>query len=98
MARLDSFEYSYRNKPLTAWLGKHPAFNEGHSRHNLLANEMEAAAVFGVDPDVYSQKARDSRVAITAYVFGKNALAAMEAYDHRKKAEVEAKNRRGKKK
>lgn len=57
---------------------------------------MQAAEAFGLDPDVYFQKGRESRMAMVAYIIGKNALSSMQDYDMGKKRERELENKRHK--
>lgn len=72
---------TYSGIALADLVGKHPAFKRGHGSHNTLYSEMEAAAVFGMDVDTYFNQPRRSRLIMTAFAWGRNALAAMQAHD-----------------
>lgn len=76
-------------------MGKHPAFNEGHTAQNLLATELDACVSAGIDPDVYFLKPRDTRIAFVAHHVGKNFLGSMQMWDEREKQKRETKNRKG---
>jgi len=85
-----TFDLTWRGVSVLDWRGSHAALRGGKASHNFLYAEFQACEAFGVDPDLYLRKDRDTRKAMTGYVYGRDLLAALSAYE----AHEEAKKKR----
>lgn len=80
------FSIRYRNADLESWLGRHEAFKTSlHAEFNTLYQEMSACLAFGLDPDEYFEKDRETRILVTSFISAKRSLDAMIEYDSRAK-------------
>ena len=86
----------YQGVELERWLGRHAVFNYGPkvNASDTLWSEFQACLKFGLDPDTYFQKDRNSRIMITGGVIADSAIHSMRSYDVAKEHEMEAERKR----
>ena len=87
------FGLTYNGLDLLDCIDRHPVFHEGakvYAPDNLWA-EFQSCLKLGLDPDIYFQKDRFSRILITGGVIADGAINSMRQWDAAKEREHEMK-------